>query len=218
MKKRLLVAAVLALTVLALCVAAAPALAEFPDTGVPQTAYVHLWWGAYPEPIVWEEYKTPPADPWRTWAATKPAPSGRTYKAIPVAYDIVFVVWMMGIPRGQMAAMPGDLLLAGTLNDPAGDPLWSITTKEAKPYWGEVIGLDGWTMPTFNKEDAQTWEIAWTYDYGHLTKGTYSGVATYIFEHNAIDHIWWDPTGTMKTPAHLLWEGTYTSPFSFDVE
>ena len=218
--KRLLVAAVLALTVMALCVAAAPALAEFPETGVPQTAYVHLWWGAYPEPIVWEEYDTTGPDAvWNTWSATTPGLSWAPYKGIPAAYNIVFLASMMGIPRGQMAAMPGDLLLAGTLNDPAGDPLWSITTKEAKRHWGKVIGPDGWSMPTFNKEDAQMWVIAWTYDFGYLPAGTYSGVATYIFKHNAIDHTWWDfPAGTMTTPNHILWKGTYPSPYSFVVE
>ena len=200
---------------------AAPAFAAYPETGVPHTAYVHLWWGS--EPIIWEECDgTAPTATWYSWSASKPgAPAWFPYKPIPAGYDIVFAAWMLGIPRGQMAAMPGNLLLEGTLGnpkDPAGDPLWSITNLAAKPYWGEVIGPDGWAMPTANKELTQMWVIAWTYDFGHLTRGTYSGVATYSFQHPVIDQTWWDPDMLMKTPAHILAMGTYTSPYSFVVK
>jgi hypothetical protein len=216
--KRLLIAAVLALAVLSLGVAAAPALAQYPETGVPYTAYVHLWWGS--EPIIWEECDgTAPDANWYWWSASAPgAPELWPYKPIPADYDIVFVAYMMGIPKGQMVAMPGNLLFSAKVKDPAGAPLWSITTKAAKRYWGTAFGPDGWAMPTINKELAQMWVIAWTYDIGNLKAGTYTGAATYTYKHPMIDQTVWDPSVPMKTPAHYTDKGTYTAGCTFVVE
>jgi hypothetical protein len=221
MNKRLMVGAVLALAVLALCVTAAPASAQdgFPVVGVPHTAYVHLWWGS--EPIIWEERdSTSPDANWYWWSATpQGAPEWWPYKPIPADYEVVLCCWIQEAPRGQVAAVPGNLLLAANVKHPDGTRLWSTTTKAAKRYWGRVMGPVGWEMPTFNKELAQQWVICWSYDIGKLPPGTYTGTATYQYIHPFIDHTWWDPTVPMDGPAHYAVDKTvYSSGCPFVVE
>ena len=55
--------------------------------------------------------------------------------------------YMMRDSRGQMVAMPSNLLFAAAVNAPAAR-LWSIPKKAAKRYWGRAFGPDGWAMPT----------------------------------------------------------------------
>ncbi len=232
MNKRLVVAAVLALAVLALCVTAAPAFAAYPVDFEPGVAYVHPWGDpAYWEEVLWEEVQDPASGEWYwDWAwhiwdtDTVPQWDGTSvYKPIPEEYDIELVAYMMGIPRGQMAAMPGDLLLKFSLadRDEPDDILLAMTAKQARSYWGKAIGPDGWAMPTINKEMAQMWIVVWAYDLGSLPTGTYGGPAAYTFKHNLIDMTVWDdppPDPYPRTPSHILWKGTYPCPYTFTVE
>ena len=230
MRTRLIAA--IFLTLAATLLLAAPALAAYPVDYEPGVAYVHPWGDpAYWEEILWEEVEDPDTgELYSDWVLnmwdtdTVPQWDGTSvYKAIPADYDIELVAWMMSIPRGQMATMPGTLLLEFSLADQEepGDVLLAMTAKQARNYWGKAFGPDGWAMPTINKEMAQMWIIVWTYDLGSLPPGIYGGPATYVFRHNLIDMTVWDdppPDPYPRTPTHALVKGTYPCPYSFTVK
>ncbi len=217
---------------LLLFLGAAPALAAYPVDFEPGVAYVHPWGDpGYWEEIVWGEVEDPETGEvysdwvWQIWDTdTVPQWDGSVvYKAIPAEYDIELVAWMQGIPRGQMAAMPGNLLLRCTLADveTPDDVILSMTARRARNFWGKALGPDGWAMPTTNKPMAQMWIIAWTYDLGSLPSGTYGGPASYTFRHNLIDMTVWDdppPDPYPRTPSHVLVKGTYPCPYTFTVD
>jgi len=222
--RRLLLITVLAAAFLG--VLATPAFAVYPVDYEPNVAYVHPWGDpAYWEEVLWEYV---PLDGqmewvWHVWDTDQVSNGwGEGYKEIPPSYDVMLVAAMMGIPRGQIEAMPGDLRLEFSLADQAtpGDTMVAMTAKEAKRYWGRAIGPDGWAMPTINKDMAQMWIIGWTYDLGQLDPGTYGGPAAYIFQHSMIDiTVWSDPWPDPwpRTPTHYFWKGTYPCPYTFTV-
>jgi hypothetical protein len=205
--KRLIIAAVLALTVLALGVTAAPALADYPNTLDPGIAAVHPWFGA--EPVIWEE--TDAAGNWYLWSAAEPAPDWAPYKAIPASYDIWFAGWIFGSPRGQMARSVGTTSIDCLLYDPNRTLIWSIKPKAAKKHWGPVEF--GWEGPLINKETGKVWVIGWTCDIGHLPAGTYSGTGTWASTVPAIDFLWSQDNPDQRTPTHYsmgVWDCTYS--------
>jgi hypothetical protein len=207
MNKRLMVAAVLALAVLALGVTAAPAFAAYPNTLDPGIAAVHPWWGA--EPVVWEECDA--AGNWYMWSASEPAYEWAPYKAIPASYDVWFAGWILGSPRGQMARSVGTTSIDCMLYNPDGTLRWSIKPKAAKKYWGPV--LFGWEGQLINKEVGKIWVIGWTYDLGRLPAGTYSGTGTWASTVPAVDFLWSPDNPDQRTPTHYsigVWDCTYS--------
>jgi hypothetical protein len=205
--KRLMVAAVVALAVLALCVTAAPAFAAYPNTLDPGIAAVHPWWGA--EPVIWEECD---ADGnWWVWSAAEPAYEWAPYKAIPPDYDVWFAGWIFDSPRGQMARSVGTTSIDCKLYNPDGTLRWSIKPRAAKKHWGPV--MLGWESQLINKEVGKVWVIGWTYDLGRLPSGTYSGTGTWASTVPAVSLLWSEDEPDQRTPTHYsigVWDCTYT--------
>jgi hypothetical protein len=174
--KRLFVMLVLAAALLG--VLAAPALAAFPATGSPGTAYVHPWAGT--DPIIWEQVDA--AGNWYMWSVAPPSADQAVwapYKAIPSGYDICMAAWMTGWPKAQVALWPVTTRVDCVLYGPTGGPLWSVTPREARGRWGPVIY--GWDAPTIYQENAKIWMIGWTYPLGKLPPGTYWGSGNFTF-------------------------------------
>ena len=147
-----------------------------PDSGLPVWELVWYGWDTdTTEGPWWWDDELEEWIPWRD-------------KAIPSKYDVWFVAWVGGgPPRGQYVAMPGNLRLEGSLEDAAGDTVWSLTVTEARKMWGPAFQFPDWTMPTFNKADQNVWAIAWTYVLDPpLGTGTYSGEGHFLFK--ASDH------------------------------
>jgi hypothetical protein len=208
MSKGLVIALVLALATLGLCAAAAPALADYPNTLDPGIAAVHPWWGS--EPVIWEEVDA--NGEWWAWSASEPALDGAPYKAIPAAYDVWFVGWIAGSPRGQVARAPGNTSIDCYLYKPDGSLAWSIKPKAARKHWGAVEVV--WEGPLVNKANGKFWGVACICDVGHLPAGTYTGTGIWACNLPYIDLGWVDG---QKGPTHYFM-GEWDCTYSFTVE
>ncbi len=205
MKRRLTIGALLALALLALCLAAAPAFAAYPNTLPPGVAAVHPWFGA--EPVIWEE--TDADGNWYVWSAAEPAYDWAAYKAIPASYDVWFVGWLFDTPRGQMVRQIGNSRIDGKLYDSGGDLIWSIKPKAARKHWNPIEF--GWEQQLINKTVGKVWVAGWTCNIGKLPAGTYSGTGTWTNTRPAISFLW-DPEDPQRTPTHFqlgVWDCSY---------
>jgi hypothetical protein len=172
----------LLLTVLAVAclgLLAAPALANYPVSGMPHTAYLHVWWGS--EPIYWLECDgTGPDANWDGHSASAPMdPENQwPYKAIPADYRVVVSAVWAGWPKAQIKLIPFTQALTCTMNGPTGRQIWWMTPRRARCYWGPVEY--GWDSSTIYQESTQIWVTSWTCDLGRLRPGTYTGHAKWV--------------------------------------